>query len=98
MEEQFRKQSSVLVEQLSKLCTMRLVVESKQQILLSRSIYLSRFIKIAALDHVKGLPEMENARKMLALTLPDFKIEKSNPGWANTGLHDRLNSPFNNLN
>ena len=81
MEEEFKTHSKILTEQLARLCTMRLVLETKHQILLSRSIFLSRFIKIAALEHVKDFPEIENARKLLSMTLPNFEISKIKPSW-----------------
>ncbi len=97
-EENFIFQSKVITSQLSKLCEMRLVMESKQQILLSRSIYLSRFIKIAALEHVKDFPEIENARKLLSLTLPNFEISKSKPNWDSSNLIDRRGLNWGNIN
>jgi len=92
MEKEFKKHSKILTEQLARLCTMRLVLETKHQILLSRSIFLSRFIKIAALEHVKDYPEIENARKLLSMTLPNFEISKMKPSW------DQFNNEENKFN
>jgi len=92
MEKEFKKHSKILTEQLARLCTMRLVLETKHQILLSRSIFLSRFIKIAALEHVKDYPEIENARKLLSMTLPNFEISKMKPSW------DQFNNDENKFN
>jgi len=77
MEELFRNRSKIVQHQLSQLYIMRLSMETKQQVLLSKSIYLSRFIKIAALDHIRNAPEIDGARKLLSSILPDLKIRKS---------------------
>jgi len=92
MEEEFKIKSKILTAQIARLCTMRLVLETKHQILLSRSIFLSRFIKIASLEHVKDFPEIENARKLLSLTLPSFEISKMKPSW------DQFNKEENGFN
>jgi len=98
MEEEFKEKSKILTEQLAKLCSMRLLMEAKQQILLSRSIYLSRFIKIASLEHVKDFPEIENARKLLSMTLPNFEISKMKPNWDQFGIVDKNGSNWGNIN
>ncbi len=83
MEDLFRQQSKFVQEHLSKLYTMRLSMETKQQVLLSKSIYLSRFIKIASLDHIRNAPEIDGARKLLSGILPDLKIKKSSDSFKN---------------
>ena len=95
MEEEFKIKSKILTEQLARLCSMRLVLETKHQILLSKSIFLSRFIKIAALEHVKDFPEIENARKLLSMTLPNIEISKMKPSW---DLFNREENRYHNGN
>lgn len=76
MEEDFKNDSKYVQEQLSKLYTMRLSMEAKQQVLLSKSLFLSRFIKIASLDHIQNAPEIDGARKLISGFLPDFQVNK----------------------
>lgn len=71
MEELFRAQSKQLVNQLATHCMMRLKVENKEQILLSKTIHLTRFIRLASLDHLRSAPEMENAKRVLAMISPN---------------------------
>lgn len=77
MEELFKKQSTIVQQQLCRLYSMRLTMETRHQVMLSKSIYLSRFIKIASLDHIRDAPEIDGARKLLSSILPDLKIKKS---------------------
>jgi len=79
MEEIFRSQSETLVRQLAMLCAVRLKVEAKEQILLSKTINLTRFIRLASLDHLKDVPEMVNARRVLAMITPSPDMMK--PGF-----------------
>jgi hypothetical protein len=75
MEERNDNPSVSLTSQLARLGMMRLEMEIKQQILLSKSIYLSRFIKIAALEKAKDFPEIEGAKKVLNETFTYFKVK-----------------------
>jgi hypothetical protein len=92
MKEPFREESKLVQKQLSKLYTMRLAMETKQQVLLSKSIYLSRFIKIASLDHIRNAPEIDGARKLLSTILPNLRMRRSLENFRELASHSAKNS------
>jgi hypothetical protein len=92
MKEPFREESKLVQKQLSKLYTMRLAMETKQQVLLSKSIYLSRFIKIASLDHIRNAPEIDGARKLLSTILPNLRMRRSLENFRELASHSAENS------
>lgn len=97
-ESSFPEKNKSTQSQLAQLCQMRNKVEQKQQILLSKSISLARFIRIAALDHIRDLPEMDNAKKLLAMTLPEFGRNGKTPQRYHAAISRVLASFLRNLN
>lgn len=98
MEEIFKERSAYIVTQLAAMCTVRLRLEVKEQIILSKTINLSRFIKLASLDHLKESPEMENARRVLSMIAPNpnlmnsgFSVQTFSYLDRKMGLEDRKN-------
>jgi hypothetical protein len=73
MERLFNKEDAAVIRQLSSLYCLRPKLESRQQYLLIRSVLLTRFIRIAALRHLRNQPEITLARKLLIRMLPDFQ-------------------------
>ena len=81
MREFFSERSKLLQRQLSQLYTLRLSEEKDQQVLLSKSIHLSRFIKIASLDHIQNAPEIDGAKRVLSSFLPIQGLNDSKIGF-----------------
>ena len=73
MEGIFRKQDRSLLKQLCFLYTLRPQIESKQQNLLIKSVFLTRFIRLACLYRLHKQPEIAIARKLLAGIMPDLQ-------------------------
>jgi hypothetical protein len=69
----FSSEDAAVIQQLSSLYCLRPRLESRQQYLLIRSVLLTRFIRIAALRHLKNQPEITLARNLLAKMLPDLQ-------------------------
>jgi len=69
----FRKDDRKLHEQLCFLYTLRPRIESKQQNLLIKSVFLARFIRLACLKQLQNQPEIAIARKLLLGIMPDLQ-------------------------
>lgn len=94
----FPHKGKSIENQLAYLCQMRQKVEQKQQVLLSRSVSLARFIRIAALDHIRDLPEIENARKLLAQTMPRFGLNNKISAFSDAAFSTSMGQYLRNLN
>ena len=73
MDRIFSEKDAELHRQLCSLYTLRPKLESKQQNLLIKSVFLTRFIRIASLDKLRNQPEITIARKLLSGIMPDLK-------------------------
>lgn len=80
MEGIFRKEDRKLHEQLCFLYTLRPQIESKQQNLLIKSLFLARFIRLACQKQIQQQPEITIARKLLAGIMPDLQPLEENGG------------------
>ena len=76
----FRKEDRELHGQLCFLYSLRPQIESKQQNLLIKSVFLTRFIRIACLHRLQHQPEIAIARKILAGILPDLQPLEADGG------------------
>jgi hypothetical protein len=82
MEKRFEKHVRKVQQELSAQCVLRQPTEMRQQVLLSKSVYLSRFIKLASLDRMRNGPEMDDARKFLMTMVPHWKSNHKPFGFA----------------
>ncbi len=89
MEGIFRKEDRKLQNQLGLLCALRPQIESKQQNLLIKSIFLFRFIRLACLKQLHEQPEIRLARKLLAGIVPDLQPLEENGGMQKMLLETR---------
>ncbi len=97
MEGIFRKEDRSLQEQLCFLYTLRPQIESKQQNLLIKSVFLTRFIRIACLHRLQNQPEIAIARKLLAGIMPDLQPLEEEGGMRKM-LAETSNAMGNRLN
>ena len=78
MDRIFSEKDAELHKQLCALYTLRPKLESKQQNLLIKSVFLTRFIRIASLDKLRNQPEITIARKLLSGIMPNLKPLEGN--------------------
>ena len=82
MENRFENHVRKVHLELTANCVLRHQTEMKQQIMLSKSIYLSRFIKIASLDRMRNGPEMDDARRFLVRMFPEGRSKLRRSGFS----------------
>lgn len=68
--------------EMGQLCALRVILESKQQGLLSRNIQLSRFMKLTSLEKLANSPEMEDVRKHMDQFLRNWRFETYRQGFS----------------
>jgi hypothetical protein len=79
MDKQDRLESKLLIKKLAHLCAMRDNMLARQQTMLSRSVNLARFVRLAALDHVRHSPELHLAKKYLGTMVPHLSAPSAFP-------------------
>lgn len=79
MDSDYRLRSKLLQKKLASLAGMQENILAQQQAMVARSVNLTRFVKQAALHHMREAPEIHMAREYLGTVLPGFGHEEKRP-------------------